>query len=190
MNLLIAGLLLFFAVHLVPVFPGFRGALVAKLKPNGYKGVFSLLSIAAVVLIVYGLTAVPFQLFYEPPGWGRHAAMLLMLPALYLFFSNSVGPAPSSAKAFTAHPMTWGVVLWSVGHLLANGDLAHVFLFSTFLLSSLASIASGHSRKLSPALKQRPALAKELAFVLVVIVVYIALLWSHTYFTGMRLIGN
>jgi uncharacterized membrane protein len=188
LNLLISGLALFLGTHLVPSFPTFRESLVVRFQPSGYKLIFSLLSLASVALIVYGLKTAPFQPLYDPPGWGRHVTMLIMLPAVYLWLSNSVGPAPSSAQAFTAHPLNWGLILLASAHLLANGDLAHFLLFSSFLLFGVISIVSGNRRGLKPKLSQRPDVAKEAILVIIVFVVYGALVWGHVYFTGMPLI--
>ncbi len=190
MTLLIAGLALFFITHLIPSLPGIRTGLKASLKPNGYKAVFSLLSLGGLALIVYGLMQAPFQHLYAPPSWGRHLAMLLMLPALYLFLSNATRPVPSSAQVWTAHPMNWGVVIWASAHLLANGDLAHVLLFSSFLLFSLISIISGNRRGASRARSDHPPLSQQAVFIVIVLAIYGGLLWGHRYFTGMPLLGS
>jgi len=190
LNLLISGLVLFFATHLIPSSQTLRKTLVDKLNLSRYKAVFSVLSILGIVLVVYGLKEASFQPLYEPPRWGRHLAMLIMLPAVYFFLSNSVGPAPSSAKAFTAHPLNWGVILWATAHLLANGDLAHVLLFSSFGIFAVVSILSGESRGLRPTLNQRPPLGAEAVFLGIVVIVYSALIFGHSYFTGMPLINE
>ena len=50
MSLLIAGLLLFTVVHLLPaVSPDLRGQLVEKLGENAYRGVFSIVIVASLV---------------------------------------------------------------------------------------------------------------------------------------------
>jgi uncharacterized membrane protein len=188
MNLLFLGLVIFLVTHLIPSFPRLREILVNKVKLTGYKAIFNLLSIVSIVLIVYGLKEATFQPLYEPPSWGRHIAMFLMLPAIYFFLSNSVGPAPSSAKAITAHPLNWGVILWARGHILANGDLAHILLFSTFWLFGIISIVTGNLRGLRPKFGQRPSLGSEAIFVVIVVIVYCALVWGHSYFTGIPLI--
>ena len=188
MTLLIAGLVTFLTIHLVPSAPGLRAALVGKLGELSYKASFALISLAGIVLIVKGLQQAPFDPLYAPPDWGRHAAMLLMLPAIYLFASTGRFPAPSSAKVLTAHPMNWGVILWSIGHLLSNGDLAHVLLFATIGAFGAISIVTGNARGLKPA-SERPPLAMEAGFGVLVLVIYAALLWGHAYFTGMPLIG-
>jgi len=188
MEMLIAGLFCFFLIHLIPSFPQSRQYLIDRVGGGVYKVGFSLISLIGLVLIVYGLKAASFEPVYEPPSWGRQVNMLMMLPALYLFFSTSLGPAPSSAKVFSAHPMNWGVVVWSVGHLLANGDKAHVLLFGSFLVFSVISIVTGNARGMKPALQTRPAFMQETVFMLVVVLVYLGLFAGHRFFTGMPLV--
>ena len=49
MSLLIAGLLIFTGVHLLPaVAPGVRGQLIGKLGENAYRGVFSIVIVASI----------------------------------------------------------------------------------------------------------------------------------------------
>lgn len=157
------------------------------LKRTPYMVLFSLLSIASIVLIVFGLMEASFQPLYQPPVWGRQLVILLMLPAIYLFLSNSLLPVPSSVKAYTAHPVNWSVILWSTGHLFANGDLAHVLFFTTIWLFSAISILSGKSRGLKPMLTQRPPLVADAMLVVCAAIVYTFLIWAHPYFTGMPL---
>lgn len=188
MTLLIAGLVVFIGLHLLPVFPALRARLIEKLNPSIYKVLFSLLSLGALAMIVAGLQSAPFVAVYNPPAWGRHVTMLLMLPALYLVFSTAMGPFASSAKVLTAHPMSWGVVVFSAAHLLANGDLAHVILFAAVGLYSLVSIVSGNARGMVPALTARPAFKSELVLLVVVLVAYVAIFTLHPYFTGVALV--
>jgi uncharacterized membrane protein len=188
LDLLIPGLVLFLAIHLLPSFPGIREILMGKLKRLGYMALFNLLSITSIALIIFGLMEASFQPLYDPPGWGRHLAMLLMLPAVYFFLSNTLVPTPSSVKVFTAHPVNWGVILWSTGHLFANGDLAHVLFFITLWIFSMTSIVTGSSRGLKPVLAQRPPLATEAILLVSAVIVYCVVIWGHPFFTGMPLI--
>ena len=54
MTLLIVGIVVFLGIHALPTNPGLRAALVGRLGETGYKVLFSLLSIAGFVLLVYG----------------------------------------------------------------------------------------------------------------------------------------
>ncbi|VAW17651.1 hypothetical protein MNBD_ALPHA12-2327, partial [hydrothermal vent metagenome] len=44
---------------------------------------------------------------------------------------------PGRIRVLVKHPMLWGTFFWSAGHLMANGDLASVILFGSFLVYSI-----------------------------------------------------
>jgi uncharacterized membrane protein len=132
---LVLGLLLFFAVHLVPTAPDVRRGLAERFGEGAYKAAFSGLSIVGFALIVIGYHKLQLnpgkniQLF-SPPEWGRHVAYLLMLPAMILLVAAYV---PSRIRNALKHPMLAAIKLWALAHLLANGDLASALLFGSFL---------------------------------------------------------
>lgn len=134
MTLLILGLLVFLGVHSVRIFAeGFRAAQVARFGANGWKAIYSIVSIAGFVLIVWGYgasRAAPVDL-WSPPIWTRHLAALLTLPAFVLVVAAYV--PGTRIKAALGHPMILGVKLWAAAHLLSNGRLADVVLFGAFL---------------------------------------------------------
>ena len=70
--------------------------------------------------------------------------MLLMLAALILLASYLF--KRSHITAAVHHPMVWAVLLWSIGHLIANGSAADVVLFGAFLVWSVADLASSYAR--------------------------------------------
>ena len=41
-------------------------------------------------------------------------------------------PARPGIVRLTRHPMLFALALWAIGHLVPNGDLAHVILFGSF----------------------------------------------------------
>lgn len=143
MTQLYAGLAIFFAVHLLPMFSGFRQRLINAIGIWPYKGLFALVSLVGFYFIVAGKGQAPFESVYSPPNWGRMAPTVLMLPALILLVAAYL---PSNIRRLTAHPMLWGVVLWAAGHLLANGDLASIWLFGSFLAYSLLDMWSASRR--------------------------------------------
>ncbi|WP_029058550.1 NnrU family protein [Stappia stellulata] len=134
MTMLIAGLIIFFGVHTLPMKPELRGRMRARLGDLGYKGAFALVSLLGLVLIVYGYgmaRAAGPVLLYSPPVWMSHITMLLMLPVFVLLVAAY---APTGhIKARVKHPMILAVKVWALAHLLANGDLASVVLFGGFL---------------------------------------------------------
>ena len=101
MTLLIIGVALFAAVHLVPgLAPGRRQALWDRLGEGGYKGLFSLLLIAAIALMVMGWRSSTPQFIYFPPPELRHLGMGLVVLALLLFV---VSGRPSRLRRLIRH---------------------------------------------------------------------------------------
>jgi len=134
MTLLMLGLALFLGVHSTRIVAeSWRTATIARVGEKPWKGIYSLLSIAGFVLLVIGYDAArqsPVVLF-APPVWTRHLAALLTIPAFVLLAAAYV---PGNAiKRAVGHPMMAGVKVWALAHLLANGTLADVLLFGTFL---------------------------------------------------------
>jgi uncharacterized membrane protein len=104
---LILGLLLFFAVHLVPTSPSLRAGLVERFGEPAYKIGFAVLSLIGFVLIVVGyhkLQVMPGKnpVLWDPPTWTRHIAFLLMVPAMILLVAAFV---PSRIRTAAKHPM-------------------------------------------------------------------------------------
>lgn len=149
MTLLVAGLVLFFAVHLIPSFAPLRAALVGGLGEKPYRGLFSAVSLASLALIVWGFSRAPFEPIYAPPLWGRHAAMTVVPIALVLFAAANM---PTHIRALVRHPMLLGLLLWAIAHLFANGELRSVVLFGAFALFAVVETVSAVARgKVFPA---------------------------------------
>lgn len=124
--LLLAGLALWTGAHLFKrLAPEARARLEARMGPAA-RGPIAAALLLALVAMVLGYRAAPFDPIFQPPAWGKPVNNLLMLVAVYAF---GVGPSRGALAARWRHPMLTGVVLWAIAHLLANGDLASVLLF-------------------------------------------------------------
>lgn len=150
---LVLGLLIFFLVHLVPTQTDLRRGLVERLGVNGYKAAFSVVALIGLVLIVVGfgkMQVMPGKNpeLWTPPVWTRHLAFLLMLPAFVLLVAAYV---PSRIRTAVKHPMLAAIKLWAVAHLLANGDLASLLLFGSFLGFAVYDRISVKHRGILPA---------------------------------------
>jgi uncharacterized membrane protein len=147
MAMLILGLVLFLGVHSVRIFAdGWRTRQVARLGLNGWKGLYSLVSLAGFVLLVwgFGLARQHPVLLWVPPMALRHLNGLFTLVAFVLFAAAYV---PGNAiKARIGHPMLAGVKLWAFGHLLATGMLHDVLLFGAFLLWAIVDFVVSRRR--------------------------------------------
>jgi uncharacterized membrane protein len=147
MNYLIAGLVIFLGVHSVRIFAeDWRTRTRASLGEGAYKGIYSLLSVAGFGLMVWGFglareTPVPL---WTPPVGMRHASSLFTLLAFVLLAAAYV--PRNSIKARFHHPMVLGVKAWALGHLMANGNLAHMILFGSFLAWGVLNFISARRR--------------------------------------------
>ena len=185
MELLITGLIIFIAIHLVPAKVSLRESLVGRLGENGYKVGFALISLAGLVLIVIGKGSTEFIEIYEPQSWGIHVTGLLMLFAIVSMVSFKL---ETSIRRITAHPMLWGITFWSAGHLFANGDAASLLLFGSFLIYALFAMASANRRGSTPAVGKMSLMQDGIALV-VSSVIYVALMMMHAHFTGISLMA-
>ena len=129
MALFLAGITLFCIVHLFPALaPDSRENLTFKLGENAYRGIFSLLILAGLVMIVFGWKATKPSPFYVPPLGPGILPSILVLAGLVLFFASQM---KGYLKRTLRHPQMLGTLLWAGSHLLTNGDSRSVILFGS-----------------------------------------------------------
>lgn len=143
--------MLFVGSHVVLSSGTVRGPLVAAVGEPLFRGVYSILALALIVWMVMAYTATPYVEVWTPATGWRHLSLTLMVPAAILVVGGITTPSPTSAGTdtrdvaargpkgltkITRHPMMWGIGLWGLSHLLANGDAAAMVLFGS--LTALA----------------------------------------------------
>ena len=145
MSVLLAGIILWFAVHSFPAYaPGKRDALAAKLGEDRYRGVYSLVIVASLVIIVFGWkNAVP-NAVYEPPMGPGILPSILIFVGLVFFFASQVN---GNIKRVLRHPQMAGTILWAVAHLLTNGDSRSVVLFGGMAIWAVFEIVMINRRE-------------------------------------------
>ena len=147
MAVLIVGLIIFLGVHSVRIVADdWRTAQIAKGGPKVWKGIYTVLSLIGLVLIVYGygLARQSPVVLYTTPAWTRHSAALLTLGAFVMIAAAYV--PETHIKARIRHPMVAGVKVWAFAHLLANGTLADVVLFGSFLAWAILNYSAALRR--------------------------------------------
>ena len=180
MTLLVAGLVLFFGIHSVSIVADdWRNATAARIGAGAWKGLYTLVSIAGFVLMVYGYGLArqdPFVL-YTPAAWTRIVATVLMIPVFPLLLAVYL---PGHLKRLAKHPMLLATKFWALAHLFANGNLADVLLFGSFLLWAGADRASLKFRASRP-VPGAPfsALNDVIAAVAGLAVYALFILWAH-----------
>ena len=185
MATLVAGLVVFFATHLLPAFPAARAGLVQKLGANGYRIAFSVVALVGVVLIVMGKGDAAFVPVWTPPAFLRPVTMLLMLPVFVLLLAAYV---PCNIRRKIRHPMILAVKTWALAHLLANGDLASMLLFGAFLAWGVFDLISVKKRDSGEPRPKKP-IAFDVGVVVAGLVVYALVARFHGALFGMPLMG-
>ena len=147
MTILLLGLVIFLGVHSTRIVAdGWRSAQIARISPGPWKLGYAVLSLIGFYLLLWGYGAArqaPVVL-WTPPVAMRHVAGLLTLIAFVLLAATYV--PRNGIKARLHHPMVLSVKLWAFAHLLANGTLADVLLFGSFLAWSVLSFSAARRR--------------------------------------------
>ena len=154
-----------------------------------YKILFSVISLAGLVAIIYGYGTAPKIGLWNPPYWMGHVTLLFMLPVFPLIIEAFL---PGQLRAKFPHPMLLALKIWAFAHLLANGDLASVLLFGSFLIWTIyerislkkRDALSGRPRVVGPQRNDWIALVAGLA-----IYGYFVLAGGHEHLIGVALVA-
>ena len=146
--------LAFMASHAVPSRPALKARMVAVFGARGYLILFASLSTVLLIWLIVEAGRAPVIEIWEQAGWMRWLVNLAM-PVAVLFASFGIGavnpfsfggramgfdPARPGIAGAMRHPLLVALLIWSGAHLIANGDLAHILLFGTFVAISVLGI--------------------------------------------------
>jgi uncharacterized membrane protein len=188
MTLLYLGIALFGGSHLFSVLlPAMRNRVSAWWGERLYKRVYSLASLAGLVLMSVGYwqTRSDGTLAYVPYDAARHITMLLVLVG---FIFMAAGKGMSHIRLWLQNPFSVGVVLWSTGHLLANGKIAVVLIYITLLVIAVLDILGNMMRGNKPSFDA--VWRDDIKAVIAGVIVYAIFLWVfHPYVLGVQVMG-
>jgi uncharacterized membrane protein len=137
----------FFISHSVPVRPRVRARLVALLGARGFTLAYSGLSLGVLVWLIGAADRAPFVPLWDWAPWQNGvtlAAMAVVCAVLALALgrpnpfsfggtgNDGFDPQRPGIVRLTRHPLLLALALWSLAHMLPNGDVAHVILFGAF----------------------------------------------------------
>jgi uncharacterized membrane protein len=184
-SVLIAGLILFLAAHSVSIVnEPWRDRMVTRMGERAWQALYSLVAIGGFVLIVwgYGLARQDPVILYVPPLWLRHITLLLMIFVFPLLLATYL---PGRIQSATKHPMLAATKIWAFAHLLANGSVADVVLFGSFLIWAVADRISMKHRKQRPIPGAPPSKLNDAIAVVAGLALYVAfVLWLHVWLFG------
>jgi uncharacterized membrane protein len=140
-----------------------RDTLVFILGEPAFRAEFSLLSLFGLWWLVHAYRAAPYLETWGQPGWFKPIAAFFMLFAFLLIVAGLTTRNPVAAGGgqyldrdelahgilrITRHPVLWGISLWALLHLFANGDAAALVLFGSLLLLTLGGAHSLDAKRL------------------------------------------
>jgi len=147
--------LLFVGIHMASSTP-LRATIVRSVGERSYLGLFSLLSAIALVWLVWAYIAAPYEALWTPPAWTYHLPWAVMPIAFVLVVLGYTTPNPTAVMSekrleahdpapgvlkITRHPLMWGIALWALVHIPANGDKASLILFGSLAFTALVGMA-------------------------------------------------
>ena len=144
--------LLWVAVHVGLAGTSLRGIAVSRIGENGFRGVFSVLSVVSIALLCAAYARAPTRMLWVAPTFLLWLLALLMLAATILLMGSVLTRNPTAIGGdgaetrgifmLTRHPMLWSFSVWAFVHIVGNGDLASVLFFGAFLVTSLVGMPS------------------------------------------------
>jgi uncharacterized membrane protein len=222
-ELILAGIV-FVVAHLGVSSTPLRAALVRTIGERAYLGVYSLLAAVTLVWLVVAYNHASHAQFLWLPSQAARAIPFIVMPIAFTFMlggfmarnptavgqesqAKTVGQGTGLVR-ITRHPFQWSVVMWSVAHIIANGDVASLALFGSLGTLSLAgshlidvkkartigpdwatfAAATSNIPFLAIAQGRNRFVASELALPLIVgFVAYGLVIWGHAYVSGVAL---
>ncbi len=191
MTTLIAGLIIFLGIHsLSIVAPERRDSWAAHMGEWPFKGVYSLIAIAGLVLVIigYGQARLDPVVVYQTPSWTVHLAMLPMLLVFPALFATYL---PGRISDALQHPSLVAVKAWALAHLLVNGRLADLLLFGGFLIWAVVDRISMKRRPSRPIPRAPRSAFNDIAAVVLGLAVYVWFaFWAHPRWIGVAVMSG
>ena len=148
----IVAITVFFVSHSIPTRPAIKSRIVALIGPVGFTLAYSALSIAILTWIIIAAGRAPYVELWGWEPWQNHVPLTAMYFATLIFTMTLCQPNPLSFGGcnntrfdpndpgligWIHHPLLVTLLIWSLAHMVPNGDLAHVIVFGLFAAFSL-----------------------------------------------------
>lgn len=157
-----------------------RPILVKALGERGFRGVYSVLALTLLLWVIAAYQGAPWVEVWSPPTSLRHLSLTIM-PVACILIVAALSPAnptivgadtgrvaaerPAGIFKLTRHPAMWGIGLWALCHLLANGDAAGMLLFGGMAVLAIGGGAHLDARKRAESGEAWAAYAANTSFV-------------------------
>lgn len=138
----------FLAGHIVPGL--LRDRLVSRIGYRPYIIMFSALSVLLFGWVIHEVLVAESFLLWGYQTWQAQLLVIVMLPVCILWACAILQPCPLSIgrktgfdpakpgiNGFCRHPLLLGMMIWGIGHMIANGDFVAVLFFGGSSLFAL-----------------------------------------------------
>ncbi len=161
MELLVAGCIAFFVTHVGISSTPLRSMMQNTMGAQPYLGVYSVISFATLGLMIYGYGQVPHvDYIWYPSETAYKVTKVMMVLGVVLLVMGTMTKNPTQVmmdKAveeelagllkITRHPIQWGILIFAIAHIIANGDIASLMMFGSLAAVSFFGMLSMDARK-------------------------------------------
>jgi uncharacterized membrane protein len=154
---LILAAIFFIALHIGVAGTFVRDRAIEKMGEKVYRGLFSLFSLLGIFWLAHAYKVADYIGTWGQLAWFKPIAGSIMFVAFLLVVLGVTTPNPTAVggekllmadapvqgiQRVTRHPFLWGIVMWAVTHLIANGDMASLVFFGSFAIVALIGMPS------------------------------------------------
>ena len=178
----VTGILLFFGVHLVPLHSKLKQSIESKIGENVYKTFFSIISLIGLLLIILGYESSADSLYQINTKVYFYSKFFMFLSLTILISAYF----PTYIKKYTKHPMSVGIAIWALMHLLTNSDTSSVILFGSFIIYGIVSVLVAELKGIDKKTLTPRIVFDALSMALGVFLTFLAFNF-HEYLSGVKL---
>lgn len=134
---------LFILAHIIPSYHPLRARCVSLMNERLFMSVYGVISLGLFIWLIHTYLQAPYVELWTMQVWMRHVTLSVMFFVCILLVCSFSQPNPFSfgigGKGFdpirpgivglTKHPALIAFALWSISHILPNGDVASVLFF-------------------------------------------------------------
>jgi uncharacterized membrane protein len=139
----------FLILHSIPAIAPIRQGLIDRFGRRAYFIAYSVVSLVVLGWLIHATLYLDYVPLWDPAPWQAWATMVTAPIGIFFVLAGlfSVNPLSLSIRpgfhcgsivAITRHPVLWGFLIWSMAHLVPNGDLGGVLLFGGLALFCIA----------------------------------------------------
>ncbi len=157
MAALMMAAIFFDGIHFLFAGSSLRAKIVSFIGEEMFQAIFSVMSLIGIIWLSRAYRQAEYVELWGQVQNFRTLGLIVMLIAFFFVVFAFTAPNPTAVRGgsllkekepargiqrITRHPFLCGVALWSLTHLVFNGDLASLIFFGAFLILSLAGPAS------------------------------------------------